>query len=188
MSWIAVGGLAVAAGSAVVSGIQKGKANKALTKLAAQDAQYKKSQFAQQQYSQAQQLFNGRMFGAADQEKNIGVNQANAVNNVNRSATDSSQALAIGSLAQGQSNDAFNNLSMSEQRNKYSLLGNLNSAYGAMTGQDENLYNDQVRQFGNQAQILGAKSQNNQTATQDAINAAMAAYNVWAVNKGGVKK
>lgn len=108
---------------------------------------YQTSPYAKQELGLAQQLFNGRMFGASNLEQNIFANQANYLNNVNRNATDSSQALALGGLAQGQTNNALQNLQTQEAQNKYDLLGNLNKAYQTMIGEGDKVYQDQLQKY-----------------------------------------
>ncbi len=92
-------------------------------------AAYQKSPYASQQLGIATNLFNGRMEGAGAMERNIAGAQANQMANIGRNATDSSTALALGSAAQGQANDAYGNLAIKEAQNKYNLLDNLNAAY-----------------------------------------------------------
>lgn len=108
---------------------------------------YETSEYAKSQLGLAQQLFGGRMFGAGDLEKNIMASQAGFNQNVNRNATDSSQALALGALGQGQSNNAFQNLQIQEQQNKYGLLDNLNNAYQTMTNEDWKVYQDMMKKY-----------------------------------------
>ena len=108
---------------------------------------YETSPYAQKQLGLAQQLYSGRMFGAGDLEKNILSGQASTLNNINRNATDSSQALALGQLSQGQTNQAFNQLQTQEAQNKYNLLGNLNTAYGAMTHEADKVYEDKLQKY-----------------------------------------
>ncbi len=109
--------------------------------------QYQASPYAQQQLGLAQQMFNGRMPGAQQQERNIYSNQANQLGNVSRNATDSSQLLSLGAMAQGQTNNAFANLGMQEAQNKQAMLQNLNQAYGVNIGEGHNEYNSMWQKF-----------------------------------------
>lgn len=102
--------------------------------------QYMTSPFAKQQLGLARQLYGGRMFGAPQLERNIFSNQANFIGNVLRNARDSSQALALGAASQGQTNEALTDLQTREAQNRYSMLENLNRAYGVMTGEREKEY------------------------------------------------
>lgn len=108
---------------------------------------YEISPYAKAQLGLAQQLFNGRMFGASALEQNIANSQANYMANVGRNATDSSQALALGALSQGQTNNAYNDLQIKEAQNKYDLLGNLNTAEQGMTAELDKQYQDMLQKY-----------------------------------------
>ncbi len=79
----------------------------------------------------AQGMFNGRMAGASDLEKNIASAQGANIQNINRNATDASQALALAQGSQTMASDAYNDLQIKEAQNKYAMLENLNNAYSA---------------------------------------------------------
>lgn len=126
--------------------------------------QYQASPFAKQQLGIAQQLFNGRMGGAAQLENNILTNQANYNANLQRNATDSSQLLALGAAGQGQTNNAFQNLQIQEAQNKQAMLGNLNNAYGTMI-QEGDKVNQSINQkyqmdMAQKQALLGGGAQN----------------------------
>lgn len=108
---------------------------------------YQTSPYAQKELGMANQLYNGRMFGATDMERNILNSQANFGAQVGRNATDSGQALALAAASQGQTNQAFGNLQTQEQQNKYNLLGNLNSAYDKMTQEGDKVYQDKLQKY-----------------------------------------
>lgn len=144
------------------------KANKELDRLLGQDPTYQQNPLAGQQLGLAQQLYNGRMAGAASLERNIYQNQANTINSFNKNATDSSQALALAAQAQNQSNNAFGNLQLQEAQNKQAMLSNLNNAYATMINEGDKSYNDRVRRFGDLAQIR-AMQQNNKTNALNGI-------------------
>lgn len=108
---------------------------------------YEVSQYAQNQLGTAQQLFNGRMAGAADQERNIATSQADSFANAARGATDSGQLLQMGAAGQGMANNAYQQLQIAEKQNKYDLLGNLNAGYQAMTAEGDKVYQDQLNKF-----------------------------------------
>lgn len=109
--------------------------------------QYQTNPFAKRQLGVAQQLFQGRMPGASLLEKNIFANQANRMYNVNRLATDSSQALALGGQAQEQTNDALSDLQIKEAQNRLSMLDNLNRAYGTMIGEGDKEYQSMLQKY-----------------------------------------
>jgi hypothetical protein len=141
-----------------------------LQALEAQDPTYKVSPYAANQLSLASSLLNARMPGATAMQRNIYQNQANQLGNVNRNATDSSQALAMGATAQGQTNQAFSNLSTQEQQDYYNRLQNMNSAQQVMSGEWAKQQADQVRRFGDVGAITGAQMQNTATGYNSIAN------------------
>lgn len=108
---------------------------------------YQVSQPVKDQYGIAQQMFNGRMPGALDAERNIGESQANYVNNASRATTDSGQLLALGGLAQGQSNNAYNQLGINEAQDKYSRFNMLQSAGQDLTDENDKVYQDMMQKY-----------------------------------------
>lgn len=179
MSFVATAvGLGVTGIGLVGKSIARHKANKQLSQLQTQDPTYTANPLVGQQFDLAKQLFYGRMAGAPQEERNIFTNNANFNAQVGRNASDGSQALALAAAGQGQSDQAFSNLQLKEQQNKYSLLGNLNNAYGEMIGEGDKVFADQTRKFGNKVQIQGAKSQNNQQGWQDFSNFGMGIANI----------
>lgn len=128
-------------------------------------SQYAASPFASQQLSNAKNLFYaGRMAGGAQMDRNILSSQANYQDNINRNATNSSQALALGAAAQGQTDQAFANQSLQEQQNQQNLLGNLNQAYGANINEGDKVYQSKLMKYQMDSQqkqaLLGAGAQN----------------------------
>jgi hypothetical protein len=108
---------------------------------------YEESPYAKSQLGLAQQLFNGRTFGAGDLEKNIYASGANSFNNASKAATDSSQLLSLGGLIQGQTDNQLQDLQIKEQQNKYGMLDNLNNAYGAMTQESLRKYQADLEKY-----------------------------------------
>lgn len=161
-------GSLIGIGGMIGGTINKNKtANKQMDMANAINPEWKKyqtSQYAQNRLGMAQQMFNGRMAGAADMERNIAANGANALSNINRNASDSSQALAAAAGAQGQTNDAYNNLAIQENKNKYSLLDNLNSGYDAMIKEGDKDYDSMMQKYGmdmgQKNSLMGASWQN----------------------------
>lgn len=146
-----------------------GKANKRLKALQQQDPNYATSQagianqgLAGQRLGLAQTLLNSKMPGSSTIERGIYGNQANQFANINRNATDSSQALALGAATQGQTNSAFNQLGVENSQNYQQNLQNLNSAEQGSMNENDKVFADQQRRFGDQAQIQGQINQNNQ--------------------------
>jgi len=109
--------------------------------------QYKTSPYATNKLGIAQQLFNGRMAGAPQLEKNIFSSQANTLDAVGRNATDASQALAIAAGSQGQTNEALSDLQIKEAQNKQMMLQNLNQAYGTMIGEGDKEYDSMLQKY-----------------------------------------
>ena len=170
--------LGVAGVGAIGGLISKFSSGNKLNSLYQQDPTYQQSPYAQNQLALAQSLLNARMPGATAMERNIYQNQASQIGNVNRNATDASQALAMGAASQGQTNQAFSNLATQEQQDYYNRLQNLNTAQQGMTAERDKQYQDQVRRFNDLAALSGAKMQNNATAWNSVANLGFGAYNV----------
>lgn len=138
------------------------------------DPKYNTSPYAQQRLGLAQTLLNARMPGATAMERNIYGNQANQLQNVNRNATSGSQALAMGAAAQGQTNQAIQNLGVQEQQDYYNRLGNLTGAQQGMTQEGDKVYQDQLRDYQEKTQLknayLAASMQNKTTSYNSLAN------------------
>lgn len=141
-----------------------------LKSLMAQEPVYQANPVAAQRMALANTLLNARMPGASAMERNIYGNQANQMANVNRNATDSSQALAMGAAAQGQTNQAFQNLGVQEQQDYYNRLQNLTGAQQGMIAEGDKVFQDKVRRFQDMAGITGAQMQNTQQGWNSIAN------------------
>jgi hypothetical protein len=130
------------------------KADKKLSKLIKEDPKYTSSPYAAKTLALAETLLNSRMPGAAARERNIYGSGANAMSGITRNATDSSQALAAAAGIQGQQTDAFNSLQMQEGQDYYNKLNNLNSAYGGMTQEHKDMFDDEVRRWQDQVNTV----------------------------------
>lgn len=130
--------------------------NKLANKINPVRTDYAISPYAKNQLGLAQQLYNGRMFGAPQLEQNIFAAQGNTMASVNRNATDASQALAMAAATQGQTNQALANLGLQEAQNKYQMLGNLNNAYGNMTNEMDKVYRDKMMKYQEDIQAKNA--------------------------------
>lgn len=109
--------------------------------------QYATSPFAKARFGTASNLFNARMAGASNMEKNISSAQGNALSSIGRNATDASQALALAAASQGTADQAFSDLQTKESMNKYNMLDNLNQAYAQMIGEGDKEYNSKLQKY-----------------------------------------
>lgn len=138
------------------------------------DPKYNTSPYAQQRLGLANTLLNARMPGATAMERNIYGNQANQMENVNRNATSGSQALAMGAAAQGQTNQAFQNLGVQEQQDYYNRLQNVTGAQQGMTQEGDKAYQDQLRDYQEKMSLknayLASSMQNKTTAFNSLAN------------------
>jgi hypothetical protein len=148
----------------------RGRANRRMRRLLAQQPAYKANPLVAQRLGLAQTLLNARAPGASMAEKNIMQNQAGQISNINRVATDSSQALALSAGTQGATNQALNDLSMQEAADYQRRLGTLERAQDAQVAEDQRVFQDQVRRFQNQVGVEGAITANNQNTWGDIAN------------------
>lgn len=123
------------------------KQNKLANKIHPQWQDYMTSPYAQQKLGLGQQLFNGRMPGAARLQNNIFASQGNTLNSINRNSTNSAQALALAGAAQGQTNESLDQLALQEAQNKMALLGNLNEGYDTMRQEGDKVYQNKLMKY-----------------------------------------
>ena len=133
------------------------KWDKEMSKLKEKDPQYTSSPYAAHTLGLAQTLLNARMGGAAARERNIYGAGANAMGNINRNVTDSSQALALGAGIQGQQGAQFGDLALQEGQDFNQKVGNLNQANQGMTQEHKDLFDDSVRRWQDQVNIITAQ-------------------------------
>lgn len=135
---VAIVGASIAAVSSGY-GIYKGiKQDKLANKVVVPDVNFQPSTAL----PLAQQMFNGRMPGAATAEQNIMGNQANAIGATDRNASSGAQALALIGAIQGQSNKAFTDLNQQEGAFKLNAFSNLAGIEG---NELDRQYGDEVR-------------------------------------------
>lgn len=146
------------------------KQKKMAKKILLNDPTYQASPYAKDQLALARNAFNGRMAGATSAEQNIFTNQANQVANVNRNATDSSQALALAAGIGGQTNQSLNELGAMEAQNKNAMLGNYNAALQGMTEEERRIYQDKLRKYLEAAQAKKELQNASMTNMQNAFN------------------
>ena len=165
---------AIGAGVGLVGSIGKmigrGKANKKMSKLLGEDPAYTENPLARQRLGLAQTMLNARMPGAQAAENNIYGSQANTLSNIQRGATDSSQALSLESGVQGNTNDAFQNLGVNEAQDYQRRYSNVSDAQEGVIREGQMVYGDQVRRFGNKMQVNGAINENRQNTWGDISN------------------
>lgn len=152
---------AAISGAGIIGGMfSRGKANRDLQRLLGQDPTYTANPLVAQQLGLTQTQLNGRMPGAAPLENNIYGTQANTFANVEKNATNSSQALALAGDVQGQSNQAFSDLSLKEMEDYQRRYGNYSGAVQNQVAEGDKVYQDKIRRFQDMASIKGAQAQN----------------------------
>lgn len=185
MDPLAIAGL----GLGVIGGIGNifggGKAKREMSRLLKNDPVYNTSPIAKERYGHAQTLLNARMPGAAAAERNIMATQANQLSNINRLATDSSQALALAGGVQGGTNQAVEQLGMQEGQDYYNRLQNLQGAQQGMITEGDKVYQDKVRRWENMAQAAGVNAQNRSQSWNSLSNLGFGMANL--AQSGGFK-
>lgn len=152
----------------------RGKANREMEKLLGQDPAYTENPLARQRLGLAQTLLNARTPGAARAEQNIFQSQANTVGAVNRAATDSSQVLAAAAGAQGQANNALNDLQQGEAQDYQRRFNNYAQAQEGVIQEGDKVFQDRVRQFNDRVQVKGAQASNRAANWQTLANSGFA--------------
>lgn len=135
-------------------------ADKAIGDLKSKIPTYTRSQFPAKRLGMATSFLNSRMPGSDQYARNILSNQAGQISNINRNATDASQALALSAATQGQTDESFGALQGQEAEWKRFGLGNLNQAYESMQQEDMNVYQGGVRSFEDLVSLTGAQAAN----------------------------
>lgn len=148
----------------------RGAANRRLAELQKSEPVYQANPIANQRLGLAKTLLNAKMPGSQTIERNIYGNQASTISNINRNATDSSQALALGSSVQGQTNDAFGKLGLEEGQDYQRRYGNYTNAQEGVINEGDKVFQDSVRRFSDRAQIEGAQSENRTNNWSDISN------------------
>jgi hypothetical protein len=146
MSFVATAAVIGVGGSIATTAIAAKQAKKA-NEMQPEYRPYEPSEYDKSRLSLAQMLFNGRMAGAGNMERNIASSGASFTNNVNRNATDSGQALALSGMGLGVTNNAYNDLQTREAGNKYDLLNNLNQGYQAMSNADNKQFDADYQKY-----------------------------------------
>lgn len=126
------------------------------SKIHPQYKPYTANPAAATQLATAQNLFNGRMGGAVNAERNIANSQANANANASRNASDGSQALALGQLSQGQANAGYEDLASREAQNKAAMAGNLNQAFQTVISEGDKEHQSAMQKYQMDSQTKAA--------------------------------
>lgn len=171
MSWIssAVGGALGTIGT-IAANLEGDKTRRRLLHMIGTDPKYQESEYSKSRLGLAQQLINSRAPGAAAEERNIYNTQANRMGQLQRNATDSSQLLALGSTSQGETNQAFGQLGISEAQDYYRRLENLNQANEGMTQEHHASFDDSVRRWQDEGNIYMARNAIRQQQGQNLTN------------------
>lgn len=109
--------------------------------------QYTPSPYAKKQLGLAETLFNAPMPGELQERQDIETSQSNFNQNVNRNATDSSQALALEALDQGVTNNAFSDLQKKKAGYNLNMLGNLNAGYQTLLNEGDKQYQSMLDKY-----------------------------------------
>lgn len=162
-----------------------GKANRELRELQASDPNYATSaagiannKIASGRLALAQTLLNSRMPGSQSVERNIYGTAANSISQINRNATDSATALALGSGVQSQENAAFDKLGLDEANDYQRRYGNYTGAQEGMINEGDKVFQDETRRWQDKVQIGGAINQNRQNNWGSISNGGFALANV----------
>jgi hypothetical protein len=147
-------GAALSTIATIGGNLDKDKLRSQMLKVGGQDPTFTQSKEVGDEYNLAKLMMQARMPGAQQEEQNIYGTGAAANANVDRGATDASQALALKSLNQDNTNKAFGNLAQQENANTQQNFQNLNQATGMQAGQEMTKYEDQVRRWQDTMNIL----------------------------------
>ncbi len=154
----------------IFSSIAGIKWDKEMSKLKDQDPAYKISPYAKNTLGLANTLLNGRMAGATEAERNIMANKASSISNINSNATDASQALSLAAGAGATADQNFQNLSVQEQQDYMNRLNNWNKANSIMTDEHHNEFDDIVRRWQDQVNVVTAQYKARKKGGEDWAN------------------
>ena len=174
-------GAAIGAGIGILGGIgglfAAKKNNSELGKLIKQNPTYQSNPIAAERLSFAKSLLNARMPGASQMERNIFTAQGSQMGNINANATDSSQALALGAAAQGQTNQSLQGLQLQETQDYQQRLNNVVGAQQGMINEGDKVYQDKIRNFDDMVSMRGAQAANRSNAWNSISQGGFAAMN-----------
>lgn len=160
----------------LVSGVSKLFGGGSQKKLNMRDVNalgtYQPNELAEQQLALANNLYNSRMAGAAQAENNIYASQANTADVVGRAATDPNAILALAGAAQGQTNNALAQLSATEAEDRMRRAGMVMDAQKLVISEEQNAFNDKLRQLQQKIGVRGVAAQNTQTGIDNIASSA----------------
>lgn len=148
----------------------RAKSNKEMKALSKLDPNYTANPLAAQRLSYARSLRDARMPGAAAVERNIYGGMGNTITNAQNNASNSSQVLALAGAAQGQAQQGFENLGMAEAQDQQRRMGNWEGALQGQINEDDKVFGDDLRQYGNKVQTQGAIAENRANTWGDISN------------------
>jgi hypothetical protein len=173
MSWIAVGVAAVGTIGGIIS---RSNANKKARQQLANRPSYAIDESIKKRLGLAETQYGGRSGAAAAAERNIFQTAANTQANINRAATDVTQAQLGAGQIQGQTNQAFNQLQIQEIADEQRKLQNLVSAQEAMAAENKAAWGWNVQgKWQDTNAIEAAIAQNRANSWKDVTQAGMAA-------------
>jgi hypothetical protein len=105
------------------------------------------SQFAKDMLGRATMQLNARTPFAAQAQRGILGNQANALSSVQRNVIDPSQALAMTAALSAQTDKSIADQMMMEQQLQQQREGNLMNAQGVMISEGDKVYQDRMNKF-----------------------------------------
>lgn len=151
--------------------------------------EYEESPYAKEMMGVARGRVNSRMPGANLLERNIGQSQANAMGQVQRNATDSGTAIAAAMATQAGTNQALNNLQLSEAQDQARRDANLTQAQGVMIGEGNKVYESREgwrREQQGRRDAFTMASQHNKATSFDGLDQAIGTAAGLALNPAGV--
>ena len=149
LGWAGMGVSAIGSIGKLLTGFNQ---NKLANQINPIFSQYTGSNAVNQSLGAVQNAYQGRMPGAQAASDRILQSQANALANISRGATDSSQLLAAGAGTEGAADEAGIDLAGKEGQYKTGLLSNLQSAYGAKTEDERKIYESKLLKYQMDAQ------------------------------------
>jgi hypothetical protein len=179
--------LLLGAAGAIISPLSRmllsGKQNRLANKINPVRTYYEDTPGAKANLSLANNMYNGRMAGAANAEANITQNAANAMGDVRRSAASGSQLLAAAAGLGAQADQDNVDLAAKEAENKTNTAGLL---FNANKDYTDNVYQDRLMDYQEKVAakdaLTGASLQNKYGAMADIGNGLMSAGNYFMQN------